>query len=107
MEEGGPVGDLRPRCFIRFTAEVLDFCFFPSFTWEYPATCCFISSSQEGLKDAETSMGLHESSGFHAQDHPIHLRDAITGELRNTYRPFNHVDEVGRRLHWKWGLASK
>ncbi|CAJ1419544.1 unnamed protein product, partial [Effrenium voratum] len=52
---------------------VLDFCFFPSFTWEYPGTCCFITSSQ---------------------DHPIHLRDAVTGELRNTYRPFNNVDEV-------------
>ena len=32
---------------------------------------------------------------FECKDHPIHLRDALTGELRNTYRPFNHVDEAG------------
>mmetsp|Transcript_84678 Transcript_84678/g.220457 ORF Transcript_84678/g.220457 Transcript_84678/m.220457 type:complete len:441 (+) Transcript_84678:110-1432(+) len=58
VQEGGPV---------------LDFCFFPSFTWENPATCCFIASSQ---------------------DHPIHLREAATGTLCNTYRPYNQVDEV-------------
>ena len=44
-------------------------------------------------------MGYHDpclSRGkkSHPEDHPIHLRDALTGELRNTYRPFNHVDEV-------------
>eukprot|EP00933_Yihiella_yeosuensis_P034197 TRINITY_DN27711_c0_g1_i2.p1 TRINITY_DN27711_c0_g1~~TRINITY_DN27711_c0_g1_i2.p1 ORF type:complete len:427 (-),score=41.82 TRINITY_DN27711_c0_g1_i2:51-1331(-) len=57
-QEGGPVSD---------------FAFFPGFTWECPASCCFITSSQ---------------------DHPIHLRDAVEGTLRNTYRPFNTADEV-------------
>lgn len=52
---------------------VLDFCFFPGFTWDYLPTCCFLTSSQ---------------------DHPIHLRDALSGTLRNTYRPYNQVDEV-------------
>ncbi|OLQ13714.1 Telomerase Cajal body protein 1 [Symbiodinium microadriaticum] len=69
-----PIG--RPLTSYASAAEggpVLDFCFFPSFNSEFPASCCFITSSQ---------------------DHPIHLRDALTGSLRNTYRPFNHVDEV-------------
>eukprot|EP00747_Dinoflagellata_sp_TGD_P082546 gnl/TRDRNA2_/TRDRNA2_161738_c3_seq1.p1 gnl/TRDRNA2_/TRDRNA2_161738_c3~~gnl/TRDRNA2_/TRDRNA2_161738_c3_seq1.p1 ORF type:complete len:459 (-),score=56.30 gnl/TRDRNA2_/TRDRNA2_161738_c3_seq1:12-1388(-) len=52
---------------------ILDFAFFPGFNWSRPEICCFISCSQ---------------------DHPIHLRDAFSGALRNTYRPYNHVDEV-------------
>lgn len=38
--------------------------------------------------------GFKSPSRLRWKDHPIHLRDALTGELRNTYRPFNHVDEV-------------
>ncbi|KNC78021.1 hypothetical protein SARC_09532 [Sphaeroforma arctica JP610] len=28
------------------------------------------------------------------RDHPIHLREAATGAIRCTYRPYNHLDEV-------------
>ena len=28
------------------------------------------------------------------RDHPVHLWDAFTGELRSTYRAYNHVDEI-------------
>jgi len=38
-----------------------------------PATCCFVSTSRNS---------------------PIHLFDAYNGELRCSYRAFNHVDEV-------------
>jgi len=58
VHEGGPISD---------------FCFFPGFRWDCPATCCYITSSQ---------------------DHPVHLRNALDGSLCNTYRPFNNVDEV-------------
>lgn len=71
--EEGAVQQLTPYCTTFEGGPVCDVCFFPGFTWEQPATCCFITSSQ---------------------DHPIHLRDAVTGSLRNTYRPFNNVDEV-------------
>lgn len=62
---------------------VSDFCFYPGYNWQEPATCCFITSSQ---------------------DHPIHLRDAFTGTLRNTYRPYNNVDEVCHASSLSWSL---
>lgn len=64
---------LEPYAQVQEGGPILDFCFFPSFTWEYPATCGFITS---------------------CQGHPIHLREASTGKLCNTYRPYNQVDEV-------------
>lgn len=52
---------------------IYDACWYPFMnTWE-PTTCCFLSTSKES---------------------PVHLWDAITGELRATYRAYNQVDEV-------------
>lgn len=50
---------------------LVDVCFFPHFS-EDPASRCLLTSSH---------------------GHPLHLRDEC-GELRNTYRPFNNVEEV-------------
>ncbi|XP_043469258.1 telomerase Cajal body protein 1 isoform X2 [Leptopilina heterotoma] len=52
---------------------IYDSCWYPHMNSWNPATCCFLSTSQET---------------------PIHLWDAFTGELRATYRAYNQVDEV-------------
>jgi WD40 repeat protein len=52
---------------------VYDFCWYPLMNSSYPTSCCFISSSR---------------------DHPVHLWDAFTGELRATYRAYDHLDEI-------------
>ncbi|CAE8601274.1 unnamed protein product, partial [Polarella glacialis] len=70
---GADPAALKPYVEVAEGGPVLDFCFFPGFTQGCPASCCFITSSQ---------------------DHPIHLRDALEGSLRNSYRPYNQVDEV-------------
>ncbi|EFN80355.1 telomerase Cajal body protein 1 [Harpegnathos saltator] len=52
---------------------IYDTCWYPFMsTWD-PTTCCFLSTSKES---------------------PAHLWDAITGELRATYRAYNQVDEI-------------
>jgi WD40 repeat protein len=38
-----------------------------------PASCCYLSTSR---------------------DHPIHLWDAFTGQLRASYRAYDHMDEL-------------
>eukprot|EP00401_Gymnodinium_catenatum_P029313 CAMPEP_0117550302 /NCGR_PEP_ID=MMETSP0784-20121206/48611_1 /TAXON_ID=39447 /ORGANISM="" /LENGTH=443 /DNA_ID=CAMNT_0005347317 /DNA_START=170 /DNA_END=1498 /DNA_ORIENTATION=+ len=78
IAENGTPGDappshLEPYCHAIAGGPILDFCFFPGYSLDVPATCCFLTSSQ---------------------GHPIHLREAAAGTLRNTYRPFSHVDEV-------------
>lgn len=52
---------------------VYDYCWFPLMNSHDPVSCCFASTSR---------------------DHPIHLYDAFTGQLRATYRAYNSVDEV-------------
>lgn len=51
---------------------IYDYAWYPGMTSADPATCCF----------ASTSAG-----------NPIHLWDAYTGQLRCSYRPYNHLDE--------------
>jgi WD40 repeat protein len=53
---------------------IYDFCWYPAMSSSNPITCCFASSSR---------------------DHPIHLWDAFTGQLRATYRGYDHLDEIG------------
>ncbi|CAN7997576.1 unnamed protein product, partial [Ixodes hexagonus] len=51
---------------------IYDYAWYPGMTSADPATCCF----------ASTSAG-----------NPVHLWDAYTGQLRCSYRPYNHLDE--------------
>ncbi|KAL7213183.1 hypothetical protein ACSBR2_015816 [Camellia fascicularis] len=52
---------------------VYDFCWYPYMSASDPVTCVFASTTR---------------------DHPIHLWDATSGELRCTYRAYNDVDEI-------------
>jgi len=45
-------------------------------------------------QDSDLKMHPHVFFITCSQEHPIHLRDAFNGTLRNTYRPFNNVEEV-------------
>ncbi|KAF7047757.1 hypothetical protein CFC21_056640 [Triticum aestivum] len=56
---------------------VYDFCWYPYMSVSDPATCVFASTSR---------------------DHPIHLWDATTGELRCTYRAYDAMDEITAAL---------
>ncbi|XP_072033620.1 telomerase Cajal body protein 1-like [Amphiura filiformis] len=52
---------------------IYDYCWYPMMNSALPETCCLASISR---------------------DHPVHMWDAFTGELRCTYRPYNHLDEL-------------
>ncbi|XP_022098757.1 LOW QUALITY PROTEIN: telomerase Cajal body protein 1-like [Acanthaster planci] len=52
---------------------IYDYAWFPAMRSDQPETCCFAST---------------------CRDHPIHLWDAFSGELRCTYKPHNHLDEM-------------
>jgi WD40 repeat protein len=52
---------------------VYDFCWYPYMLASDAATCCFAASTR---------------------DHPVHLWDAVTGELRCTYRAYDAMDEI-------------
>uniref|UniRef100_A0A2D4M300 Telomerase Cajal body protein 1 n=1 Tax=Micrurus spixii TaxID=129469 RepID=A0A2D4M300_9SAUR len=50
-----------------------DYCWFPLMSSSQPETCFLASSSR---------------------DNPVHLWDAFNGELRASFRPYNHLDEL-------------
>jgi WD40 repeat protein len=52
---------------------IYDYCWYPLMNSSIPSTCQYVSTST---------------------DHPIHLWDAFTGDLRATYRAYNQVDEL-------------
>ncbi|KAG9454328.1 hypothetical protein H6P81_007232 [Aristolochia fimbriata] len=52
---------------------VYDYCWYPYMSASDPTTCVFTSTTR---------------------DHPIHLWDAISGELRCTYRAYDAMDEI-------------
>ncbi|PIA54997.1 hypothetical protein AQUCO_00800019v1 [Aquilegia coerulea] len=52
---------------------VYDYCWYPYMSASDPTTCVFASTTR---------------------DHPIHLWDAITGQLRGTYRAYDAMDEI-------------
>lgn len=52
---------------------IYDYCWYPPMSSMDPISCCFVSSSR---------------------CNPIHMWDAFTGEMRCTYRPYNHLDEI-------------
>ncbi|XP_052782442.1 telomerase Cajal body protein 1-like isoform X2 [Mya arenaria] len=74
--EGGErkvIPELVPVFGIKEADTVYDFSWFPLMSSTDPAKACFAVTSK---------------------DTPIHLYDAFTGQLRCTYRAYNHVDEV-------------
>lgn len=52
---------------------IYDYCWFPKMTSMDPDTCFIASSSQ---------------------DNPVHIWDAFYGDLRASFRPYNHLDEL-------------
>ncbi|XP_020597864.1 telomerase Cajal body protein 1 isoform X2 [Phalaenopsis equestris] len=56
---------------------VYDYCWYPYTSMLDPTTCVFVSTTR---------------------DHPIHLWDAISGELRGTYRAYDAMDEITAAL---------
>uniref|UniRef100_A0A1B8Y4R1 Telomerase Cajal body protein 1 n=1 Tax=Xenopus tropicalis TaxID=8364 RepID=A0A1B8Y4R1_XENTR len=52
---------------------IYDYCWYPNMTSSDPATC-FVASS--------------------CKDNPIHVWDAFHGQLKASYRPYNHLDEL-------------
>jgi hypothetical protein len=62
-----------------------------------PRLLDFVGSQAAGRSVARQSHCVGEEAIFlcvHLQAHPIHLWDAISGELRCTYRAYNDKDEV-------------
>ncbi|XP_020094513.1 telomerase Cajal body protein 1 [Ananas comosus] len=62
---------------VKEAESVYDYCWYPYMSVSDPATCVFASTTR---------------------DHPIHLWDAITGELRCTYRAYDAMDEITAAL---------
>ncbi|KAI9233030.1 MAG: WD40-repeat-containing domain protein [Podila humilis] len=62
---------LTPGITIREGEVIYDMCWYPGMTTLDPATCCVLSSSR---------------------DHPVHLWDAFTGELRCSYTIVDHCE---------------
>ncbi|PKA63244.1 Katanin p80 WD40 repeat-containing subunit B1 like [Apostasia shenzhenica] len=56
---------------------VYDYCWYPYMSLLDPTTCVFASTTR---------------------DHPIHLWDSISGELRGTYRAYDAMDEITAAL---------
>ncbi|KAL0915751.1 hypothetical protein M5K25_013204 [Dendrobium thyrsiflorum] len=56
---------------------IYDYCWYPYMSTLDPATCVFVSTTR---------------------DHPIHLWDTISGELRGTYRAYDAMDEITAAL---------
>ncbi|KAG0227350.1 Telomerase Cajal body protein 1 [Actinomortierella wolfii] len=56
---------------VREGEAIYDMCWYPGMTTQDPSSCCFLSSSR---------------------DHPVHLWDAYTGELRCSYTIVDHCE---------------
>eukprot|EP00058_Branchiostoma_floridae_P007867 XP_002593355.1 hypothetical protein BRAFLDRAFT_277111 [Branchiostoma floridae] len=52
---------------------IYDYCWYPRMMSLQPETCCLVST---------------------CKDNPIHMWDAFTGQLRCTYKAYDHMDEV-------------
>ncbi|XP_060070641.1 telomerase Cajal body protein 1-like [Ylistrum balloti] len=55
------------------TDTIYDYCWYPKMVFDDPNTQCLVATSKDG---------------------PVHLWDANTGQIRCTYRPYNHLDEI-------------
>ena len=68
-----PSTELRSVVRAREGDSIYDYDWYPAMDSSQPLTCCFVSA---------------------CRDHPVHLWDAYTGDLRASYTPYNHLDEV-------------
>uniref|UniRef100_UPI00358F71E4 telomerase Cajal body protein 1 n=1 Tax=Myxine glutinosa TaxID=7769 RepID=UPI00358F71E4 len=68
-----PTSDMVPALRMKEGGTIYDYCWFPLMSSVDPSTCYVISSSRCS---------------------PVHMWDAFTGELRASYRGYNHLDEV-------------
>ncbi|XP_078234622.1 telomerase Cajal body protein 1 isoform X2 [Pogona vitticeps] len=72
-EEWGTLAEMSPVLRMAEGDTVYDYCWFPLMNSSDPQTCFVASSSR---------------------DNPIHIWDAFCGDLRATFRPYNHLDEL-------------
>ncbi|XP_054851124.1 telomerase Cajal body protein 1 isoform X2 [Eublepharis macularius] len=71
--EWGPIGEMSPVLHMAEGDTVYDYCWFPLMNSADPQACFVASSSR---------------------DNPIHIWDAFCGDLRATFRSYNHLDEL-------------
>lgn len=67
------IPELTPVLKFSETDTIYDYCWYPKMTFDDPNTQCLLSTSK---------------------DSPVHLWDANTGQIRGSYRPYNHLDEM-------------
>ncbi|XP_061446215.1 telomerase Cajal body protein 1 [Rhineura floridana] len=72
-EDWGAIAEMTPVLRMAEGDTVYDYCWFPLMNSSDPQTCFVASSSR---------------------DNPIHIWDAFCGDLRATFRPYNHLDEL-------------
>ncbi|XP_043946111.1 telomerase Cajal body protein 1 [Protopterus annectens] len=72
-EDWDVLAEMRPALRMSEGDTVYDYCWYPRMTSVDPDTC-FIASS--------------------CRDNPIHIWDAFYGDLRASFRPYNHLDEL-------------
>ncbi|KAM6449845.1 telomerase Cajal body protein 1 [Liasis olivaceus] len=72
-EEWGTVAEMSPVLRMAEGDTIYDYCWFPLMNSSDPQTCFVASSSR---------------------DNPIHVWDAFCGDLRASFRPYNHLDEL-------------
>lgn len=68
-----PVADFKSVLSMVEGELVYDYCWYPCMTSLQPETCCFVST---------------------CRSHPVHMWDAFDGQLRCSYRPHDHLDEL-------------
>ncbi|CAL9079622.1 unnamed protein product [Musa textilis] len=73
----GPADSYVSSLIVGEAETVYDYCWFPYMSASDPATCVFASTTR---------------------DHPIHLWDANSGQLRCTYRAYDAMDEITAAL---------
>ncbi|XP_069502336.1 telomerase Cajal body protein 1 [Ambystoma mexicanum] len=67
------IAEMKPVLQMAEGDTIYDYCWYPHMTSLDSGTCFFVSSSR---------------------DNPIHLWDAFYGNLRSSFRPYNHLDEL-------------
>ncbi|KAM3823907.1 LOW QUALITY PROTEIN: telomerase Cajal body protein 1 [Vipera latastei] len=72
-EQWGEVAEMSPVLRMAEGDTLYDYCWFPQMNSSDPETCFLASSSR---------------------DNPVHVWDAFSGELRASFRPYNHLDEL-------------
>lgn len=70
---GGADTELQSVVDVHEGGAIYDYCWYPAMSSAEPSSCCFLATSR---------------------DHPIHLWDAYTGQLRASYSAYDHLDEV-------------